>query len=243
MRFRRSHFWSLRRPSRSRTRTARTRIPTPSRRRPASTPRRRQGRGRVSIRPWARSRQQRGRKPITSWLLVPWHLVDDVQGDPVPGLSRGSDFDRQGRARTTPTRFPPRPVSSTLWTGKSWLWYVSRDLGRHRERAGEEGLCLGPRRAGPVGGSVQRLPSGAVPTITGAAKVGSTLTAVPGTWGPAPVSLAYQWKAGGVVILGATSTPMSRRVPTSENADSDRDRIEGRFRQYGEDVQRDSRGG
>ena len=54
--------------------------------------------------------------------------------------------------------------------------------------------------------------SGAAPTITGAAKVGSTLTAVPGTWGPAPVSLAYQWKAGGVVIPGATS---STYKPTS----------------------------
>ncbi|PVZ54249.1 hypothetical protein C9424_15745, partial [Arthrobacter sp. H-02-3] len=44
-----------------------------------------------------------------------------------------------------------------------------------------------------------------VPTITGTAKVGSTLTAVPGTWGPAPVTLAYQWKAGGVAITGATA--------------------------------------
>ncbi|WP_264356032.1 hypothetical protein [Pseudarthrobacter sp. MM222] len=54
--------------------------------------------------------------------------------------------------------------------------------------------------------------SGAVPTITGTAKVGSTLTAVPGTWGPDLVNLAYQWKAGGVVILGATS---STYKPTS----------------------------
>ena len=44
-----------------------------------------------------------------------------------------------------------------------------------------------------------------VPTITGAARVGSTLTAVPGTWGPAPVALAYQWKANGVSITGATA--------------------------------------
>ena len=44
-----------------------------------------------------------------------------------------------------------------------------------------------------------------VPTITGTAKVGSTLTAVPGTWGPSPVTLTYQWKANGVAILGATA--------------------------------------
>ncbi|MGY3319436.1 hypothetical protein [Arthrobacter sp. TE12232] len=44
-----------------------------------------------------------------------------------------------------------------------------------------------------------------VPTITGTAKVGSTLTAVPGTWGPSPVTLSYQWKANGVAIIGATA--------------------------------------
>jgi hypothetical protein len=45
-----------------------------------------------------------------------------------------------------------------------------------------------------------------VPTITGTAKVGSTLTATPGTWGPSPVTLTYQWKANGVAIVGATAT-------------------------------------
>ncbi|RNL48290.1 metallophosphoesterase, partial [Arthrobacter oryzae] len=44
-----------------------------------------------------------------------------------------------------------------------------------------------------------------VPTITGTARAGSTLTAVPGIWGPAPVTLTYQWKANGVTILGATA--------------------------------------
>jgi hypothetical protein len=45
-----------------------------------------------------------------------------------------------------------------------------------------------------------------VPKITGTAKVGYTLTAVPGAWGPAPVVLKYQWKANGVVITGATAS-------------------------------------
>ncbi|QHC64307.1 hypothetical protein GSU69_17570 [Rathayibacter festucae] len=47
--------------------------------------------------------------------------------------------------------------------------------------------------------------TGATPTITGTAKVGQTLTAVPGTWSPAPVTLSYQWKRGGTAISGATS--------------------------------------
>jgi hypothetical protein len=34
--------------------------------------------------------------------------------------------------------------------------------------------------------------------------VGSQLTAVPGAWGPSPVSFQYQWKRNGVAISGAT---------------------------------------
>ncbi|MET4135527.1 sialate O-acetylesterase [Pseudarthrobacter sp. PvP090] len=44
----------------------------------------------------------------------------------------------------------------------------------------------------------------AVPTISGVAKVGSTLTAVPGTWGPSPVTLSYQWYRSHIAISGAT---------------------------------------
>ncbi|MFP7834047.1 cell wall-binding repeat-containing protein [Marisediminicola sp. LYQ134] len=42
------------------------------------------------------------------------------------------------------------------------------------------------------------------PKITGSPLVGKTLTAAPGTWGPAPVTLKYQWYAGGKAIAGAT---------------------------------------
>lgn len=48
--------------------------------------------------------------------------------------------------------------------------------------------------------------SGANPKISGTAKVGSRLTAVPGVWSPANVELRYQWYASGVVIPGATSS-------------------------------------
>lgn len=46
----------------------------------------------------------------------------------------------------------------------------------------------------------------ATPTISGTAKVGKTLTAKPGTWKPAPVTLSYSWKANGTTISGATAS-------------------------------------
>ncbi|KQZ22531.1 cutinase family protein [Microbacterium sp. Root553] len=44
-----------------------------------------------------------------------------------------------------------------------------------------------------------------VPTITGTAAVGSTVTATLGTWTPAPTTVTYQWKRGGSPISGAAS--------------------------------------
>ncbi len=41
------------------------------------------------------------------------------------------------------------------------------------------------------------------PSITGTAQVGQTLTAVSGTWSGSP-TYTRQWKAAGVVIVGAT---------------------------------------
>ncbi|UFS59945.1 leucine-rich repeat domain-containing protein [Subtercola endophyticus] len=43
------------------------------------------------------------------------------------------------------------------------------------------------------------------PTISGTAVVSHTLTAVPGSWTPAPVTLAYQWMRGTTSIAGATA--------------------------------------
>lgn len=44
-----------------------------------------------------------------------------------------------------------------------------------------------------------------VPTISGVAAVGQTLTATPGTFSGGFLTLSYQWKADGVAILGATA--------------------------------------
>ncbi|NQX28342.1 hypothetical protein HQQ81_13430 [Microbacteriaceae bacterium VKM Ac-2854] len=48
--------------------------------------------------------------------------------------------------------------------------------------------------------------TGPTPTITGTPTVGQKLTAVPGSWAPAPVTLGYQWQRGGTAIPGATAS-------------------------------------
>jgi surface antigen len=45
----------------------------------------------------------------------------------------------------------------------------------------------------------------ATPTISGTPKVGSALTAEPGSWGPGAVTFSYQWLADGAAISGAAS--------------------------------------
>ncbi|MFT3971648.1 MAG: peptidoglycan-binding protein [Micropruina sp.] len=49
------------------------------------------------------------------------------------------------------------------------------------------------------------LKTAAKPTISGAAKAGSTLTAKAGSWAPAPVTFSYQWYRGSARIAGATA--------------------------------------
>uniref|UniRef100_UPI0004626B23 excalibur calcium-binding domain-containing protein n=1 Tax=Arthrobacter sp. TB 26 TaxID=494420 RepID=UPI0004626B23 len=57
--------------------------------------------------------------------------------------------------------------------------------------------------------------AGAAPRITGTAKIGYTLTATPGAWSPAPVTLRYQWYRAGVAISGANAITYK---PTSADA-------------------------
>ncbi len=47
--------------------------------------------------------------------------------------------------------------------------------------------------------------SSVAPTVSGTRKVGSKLTATPGTWSPADVAVAYQWLRNGAAISGARS--------------------------------------
>ncbi|MEU0970593.1 Tat pathway signal protein [Streptomyces sp. NPDC005917] len=58
-----------------------------------------------------------------------------------------------------------------------------------------------------------RLTSTAAPKITGTAKVGARVTATTGSWSATPGSYAYQWKADGKAISGATASTYT--VPAS----------------------------
>ncbi|MET9372853.1 hypothetical protein ABZX98_01675 [Streptomyces sp. NPDC002992] len=51
------------------------------------------------------------------------------------------------------------------------------------------------------------------PSVSGAFRVDNKVTAVVGTWSPAPTSYTYQWKANGVAITGATGA--SYTIPAS----------------------------
>jgi hypothetical protein len=51
---------------------------------------------------------------------------------------------------------------------------------------------------------VGRFTDTAPPAVSGTVKVGSTVTAAPGTWTPAGAAFRYQWLANGAVISGAT---------------------------------------
>lgn len=57
--------------------------------------------------------------------------------------------------------------------------------------------------------NLQTLTSAPVPQISGTGNMGSALTALVGSWGPAPVSLAYQWFRDGAPIAGATGKTYS----------------------------------
>jgi surface antigen len=56
------------------------------------------------------------------------------------------------------------------------------------------------------------------PSIAGTPRVGSTLTASPGTWTPTDVKPAYQWLVGGTPVVGATSSSFAPRQADSGKA-------------------------
>ncbi len=64
-----------------------------------------------------------------------------------------------------------------------------------------------PTASAPTGAVINIIPANStVPTISGTAQVGQTLTATTGTWTNNPTSFTYQWNGAGTAISGATSS-------------------------------------
>ncbi|WP_457208190.1 Ig-like domain repeat protein, partial [Nocardioides sp. P5_C9_2] len=65
------------------------------------------------------------------------------------------------------------------------------------------GLSVSNEISGTAGGALQNT---AMPSISGTAAVGNTLTATTGTWAPAATKYGYQWLRSGAPIPNATSS-------------------------------------
>ncbi len=67
------------------------------------------------------------------------------------------------------------------------------------------GYVLAPNAPSSWTLTFKGLLAGSTPTISGTGQVGSALMANPGSWGPSPVTLEYQWYRSGVAIAGANA--------------------------------------
>ncbi len=74
------------------------------------------------------------------------------------------------------------------------------------ESATKAGFTPASKTSAPTAAVTAPVLSGPTPSITGTARVGARVSAAAGTWSPAPVTLAYQWKANGAPISGATAS-------------------------------------
>lgn len=100
--------------------------------------------------------------------------------------------------------------SATPKADGTWNTWTSYNVGAAQSQPVKgtvEGWLYGPYLGDNVQPDLNTPPLGyatsPVPTITGTAKVGQTLTALPGTWDPAP-TFSYRWYRSGTSISKAT---------------------------------------
>ncbi len=131
-----------------------------------------------------------------------------------------------------PGTWGPAPVTLTYQWYQGTKAIAGATKGTYTVQAGDAGATLKVTVTGTKPGyttasttsaatgkvATATLTATPTPKITGTAKVGKTLTADPGTWGPAPVTLTYQWYRGTSAISGAT-----KQTYTAKSADKGAD--------------------
>ncbi len=110
-------------------------------------------------------------------------------------------------ATTTTTLQWLRDGSTITGATRSTYRLTAADAGRAvsvRVSATAPGYTAGTATSAAVTVSAGSLAPTASPTISGRAKVGTTLTAKPGTWSARGATFTYQWLRSGRVVAGAT---------------------------------------
>ncbi|WP_354348591.1 sialate O-acetylesterase [Pseudarthrobacter sp. PvP090] len=144
-----------------------------------------------------------------------WHAAKITYG-PVPTIT---GIRKVGSTLSAvPGTWGPSPVNLTYQWYRSGAAISDASGPGYKLRSGDAGRSITVKVTGSKTGytSASRTSNGTsaiakgtltapTPTITGTAAYGSTLTAVPGAWGPAPVTLTYKWYRSGILISDASS--------------------------------------
>ncbi|MEU7757248.1 hypothetical protein [Micromonospora sp. NPDC049171] len=121
---------------------------------------------------------------------------------------RGSGLHPKDRVQVTPAG--GEPLTATVKTVESEGSSMSVEVDLSLAAAGTASLTLYAYDSGrPQVRAFTINPPLAIravnpPTVTGAAVIGGTVTAAPGSWTPSTTTFRYQWSADGVPITGAT---------------------------------------
>ncbi len=130
-------------------------------------------------------------------IVVTWTAPSDDGGSPVAGYT----------ARAWDTSAGGAVVSSCSPEGAATTCTVEglvNGTTYHLDVVAGNDVGTSPASA-PRVASRPGIPVIGTPTVAGTARYGATLTALPGTWGPAPVSVSFSWLRDGAPIEGATS--------------------------------------
>lgn len=169
---------------------------------------------RISVRVQTRDYYENRVNDVQAFASGP--VVQGVFDAPTPAIS-GTPAVGSTLTATTGTWSPAPDAYAYQWYAGG-VAISGATTSTYTPTAAEQGKTITVRvtgsKTGYVSSSVTSAATSAVlgaftapaPTISGTRAVGYTLTAVTGTWSPAPTSFTYQWYRAGVAISGATGS-------------------------------------